>query len=84
MKENNKKWHKRIGEAIGEIGMELILAVVFAAVGVLVLRLCGVEFEVELIDPDILMLIGVLVFAALGAVIYLLIHMINKWRKNRK
>lgn len=82
-----KKKSGRIGETLGELVMEIVLGFLFPTVGLLVIHLLGVEGSfAQLVgeyDPDLLGLIGIVAFAAVGGAAYAIIHAVDKKRKNK-
>lgn len=64
MKRSKSQWKETLLDAIGEI----VIYLVFFGVGALVLALFGID--VDAVDVDTIMLIGVGVLALLGGVIW--------------
>ena len=75
-----KKVFVRIGEAFGEALAEIVLTLVFAAVGFGILKLLEIDLE---FDPELFALIGILALAVSCAIVFLIIHTINKKRKSK-
>ena len=73
-----KKVLKHVGEALSEALAEIVLTLVFAAVGFGILKLLDIDLE---FDPELFAGIGILIFAAVCAVVFVTIHLINKKRK---
>ena len=83
MSEKKKKFRERIGETVGEIVIELALAIILPLVGFGILKLLGFDESMWDMDPDLLGFIGILAFAAVGALIYFIARAVNKKRKSK-
>jgi hypothetical protein len=77
-----RKGKRRILEAVLEILAELLLTVLFLGLGFLIIRLFGVEAELENMDPDLIVLIGVAPFLVLFAV-YVCVKLIKGKKKDK-
>ncbi len=63
---------EKILGCLGEILGELIITAVFFGLGWLILAALGIEIDSESVDFELIILLGIGVFAAAGAVIYLI------------
>ncbi len=77
-----KEKRGKLGEALAEILLELVLTVILFAVGWGVLSLFGLKFDE--VDPDLTVLLGIAVIAAIVGVIAVVIYFAKKKLKSKK
>ena len=64
--------------------LELAIAVLFFGIGVLVLRLFGVDFDILNTDGELIVLVGIVAFALVFAVAFLVIKSIKGKRRSAR
>ena len=80
-----KKDKKKIGEALLEALGELVLMLIFFGIGILIIRLFGIEFDSSVLDDDLIILIGIIACAVVFAIVWILVQWLKKIIKgNRK
>ncbi|MBQ4091250.1 MAG: HAD family phosphatase [Clostridia bacterium] len=83
-KKKDKDRGARIGEAVGEFVIEVVLGITLPLIGFGILKLFGVDESMFDMDPDLLGFIGIIAFVAAGALIYFIARAVNKKRKSTK
>ena len=73
-----KKRKVRIGEALLEILVELLMTLIFFGIGALILYLFGVNLDAPSLDGDLIVLLGIVAFAAVFGAIFALVAYIKK------
>lgn len=73
-----KKRKVRIGEALLEILVELLMTLIFFGIGALILYLFGVNLDAPNLDGDLIVLLGIVAFAAVFGAIFALVAYIKK------
>lgn len=71
----------KIGEAVLEIIVELVLSLVFLVLGVLVAGLFGADSPIDTVDGDLLVLIGIGACTAVFAVIFIAVKLIKRAKR---
>ena len=71
-----KKKQEKLGEALAELLLELVLTVILFAVGWGVLSLFGFSFDE--VDPDLTVMLGFAVIAAIAGAIAVIIYLTKK------
>ena len=87
-----KKEKERINwsEAIGELVMEVVFTLIFCGIGAFIVSLFGVDLGSEMLDSDLLTLIGIAALIGISALIGAVfvgccfVFGIRKLLKNRK
>lgn len=80
----SKRRNKEVGERLGEAVLELVLTVVLFAVGALVLLLFGICPDSERIDGDTVVLLGGGAVAVLGFAAAAVYGLARKHKKHKK
>lgn len=73
-----KKQKTRIGEALLEILLELLMTLIFFGIGALILYLFGVNLDALNLDGDLVILLGIVAFAAIFGAMFALVAYIKK------
>lgn len=76
------KTKEKLKEGCGEAVAEIVLSLIFCAIGAGVLALLGVSLSVEWLDEDLVMLIGILAIAIPAAIIFAVVHTVRKRKRN--
>ena len=71
------KW----GEALADIALELVLTLALFGIGCLVFSALGIE--IDSIDSDLAVLVGILVVALTVACVAIIVHIIKRNSKNK-
>ena len=79
-----KKDKKKIGEALLEALGELVLMLIFFGIGILIVRLFGVELDSSGLDDDLIILIGIIAFVVIFAIIWIMVQWIKKIIRNKR
>ena len=77
-----KRNKKQIKEDLLDGLLEIILSLIFGAIGVLIISLLGIDLDASSIDLDLLILIGLVAFLAVFGITYVVIHLIKKKKKD--
>ena len=78
-----KKDKKKIGEALLEALGELVLMLIFFGIGILIVRLFGVELDSSKSDDDLIVLIGIISCVVIFAIIWILVQWLKKIITNK-
>lgn len=78
-----KNFKSRLREGFGEMALEIILSLVFLAVGAGVLALFGVSGDAEWLDGDLVMLIGIGAVLLVGSAIGVIVWTVKKKNKRK-
>ena len=73
-----KETKAKIREGCGEAALEIVLSLVLLAIGAGVLALFGVSGDVEWLDGDLLMLIGIGAILLVGGAVSVVVRVIKK------
>ena len=73
-----KRNKKQIKEDLLDGLLEIVLSLVFCAIGALIISLLGIDLYASSIDLDLLILIGVVAFLAVFGIVFAAIHFIRK------
>lgn len=73
-----KKQKTRVGEALLEILLELLMTLIFFGIGALILYLFGVNLDALNLDGDLVILLGIVAFAAIFGAMFALVAYIKK------
>ena len=76
-----KETKAKIREGCGEAVLEIVLSLVLLAIGAGVLALFGVSGDVEWLDGDLLMLIGIGAILLVGGAVSVVVRVIKKRKK---
>ena len=76
-----KRTKKQIKEELLDGILEIVLSLVFCAIGALIIGLFGIDLDLSGIDLDLLILIGVGAFLAVFGIVCVVIHLIRKKKK---
>ncbi len=76
-----KRNKKQIKEDLLDGLLEIVLSVAFCAIGALIIGLFGIDLDLSGIDPDLLILIGIVAFLAVFGIVCVVIHLIRKKKK---
>ena len=76
-----KEIKAKIREGCGEAALEIVLSLVLLAIGAGVLALFGVSGDVEWLDGDLLMLIGIGAILLVGGAVSVVVRVIKKRKK---
>ena len=72
---------KRLNEGCGEAVAEIICSLIFMAVGGAILAIFGVSGDVEWLDGDLVILIGIGAIILPTGIIFAVIHAVRKRKK---
>ena len=75
---------KKLSEELLEGLLEIILSLVFFGIGAFIVSLFGVKIDFSELDGDLIILLGILVFAVVFGGIYALVRYFNKRSTKRK
>ena len=78
-----KGFGNRFKEELGEAVLEIILCIVFLAIGAGVLAIFGVGADAEWLEFDTVVMIGVGVTAIAVAAVCIVVHISKKKKKNK-
>lgn len=73
-----KRNKKQIKEDLLDGLLEIVLSLVFCAIGALIISLLGIDLDASSIDLDLLILIGIVAFLAVFGITFVAIHLIKK------
>ena len=75
---------KKLSEGLLEGLLEIILSLAFFGIGAFIVSLFGVKIDSPELDGDLIILLGILVFAAVFGGIYALVRYFKKRSTKRK
>ncbi len=75
---------KKLSEGLLEGLLEIILSLAFFGIGAFIVSLFGVKIDSPELDGDLIILLGILVFAAVFGGIYALVRYFKKRTNKRK
>ena len=78
-----KKDKKKLKEAFFEGLLEIILTLIFFAIGALVVSAFGVDFDSPNIDFDLIVLLGIIVPVVVFGLVYALVQWLKKTIKGK-
>lgn len=77
-----KRTKKQIKGDLLEGLFEIVLSLIFCAIGAMIISLLGIEVDSPNIDLDLLILIGIVAFLAVFGITFVVIHLIKKKKKD--
>jgi NADH:ubiquinone oxidoreductase subunit K len=82
--DSQKKTGMKIKEGCGcgEEIAEILLSLLFLGIGAVVLSVFGIDTDAEWLDGELMMLIGIFAIAIPVAIIFAVVHIVRKRKKN--
>ena len=78
-----KRTKKQIKEDLLDGLLEIVLSLVFCAIGALIISLLGIDLDASSIDLDLLIFIGIVAFLAVFGIVCALLQLKKKKKKKK-